>query len=151
MQTSIDTPPSLSQPASFFQDEPREHVMLVSPPSGMASFSQQLSELLSMASFKCTVADSPEQALDSLQKHHQTALLILDDVPHPQAVRLLETLRHQDGYASLPVFVASSKPDVHEVIDLLRLQVVDYFQKPIYAERLVDAVGRFFPGVAPTR
>jgi DNA-binding NtrC family response regulator len=45
----------------------------------------------------------------------------------------------------LPVIVMSGHADMEDVSDLLRLQVVDLFRKPIYYVRLLETLDNLFP------
>ena len=47
--------------------------------------------------------------------------------------------------AELPVIVISGHADMDDVSDLLRLQVLDLFRKPIYHVRLLDTLENLFP------
>jgi DNA-binding NtrC family response regulator len=45
----------------------------------------------------------------------------------------------------LPVIVTSGHADMDDVSDMLRLQVLDLFRKPIYHVRLLETLNNLFP------
>jgi len=45
----------------------------------------------------------------------------------------------------LPVIVTSGHADMDDISDLLRLQVLDLFRKPIYHTRLLETLDNLFP------
>ena len=47
--------------------------------------------------------------------------------------------------AHLPVIVMSGHADMEDVSDMLRLQVLDLFRKPIYHVRLLETLDNLFP------
>ena len=60
-------------------------------------------------------------------------------------IALIKRLREHTSRQHLPVIVISGHADMSDVSDLLRLQVLDLFRKPIYHVRLLDTLENLFP------
>jgi DNA-binding NtrC family response regulator len=106
----------------------------------------ELQEMLEEADFICHLATSVSAALEQLGRHPQIALVITDlRMPDESGLRLLQRLREHSTRQQLPVIVTSGHADLDDVIDVLRLQVVDFFRKPIYNEQLMATINRLLP------
>jgi DNA-binding NtrC family response regulator len=57
----------------------------------------------------------------------------------------VQRLRDHTARQHLPVIVMSGHADMDDVSDLLRLQVLDLFRKPIYHARLLETLENLFP------
>ncbi|MCY1441694.1 Response regulator receiver domain protein [compost metagenome] len=66
-------------------------------------------------------------------------------MPEESGIRLIQRLRAHTTKQHLPVIVTSGHADMDDVIDVLRLHVIDFFRKPIYLERLVEVIKAQFP------
>ncbi|MNR38719.1 response regulator FixJ [compost metagenome] len=58
---------------------------------------------------------------------------------------LIKRLREHTSRQHLPVIVMSGHADMDDVSDMLRLQVLDLFRKPIYHVRLLETLNNLFP------
>jgi len=58
---------------------------------------------------------------------------------------LIKRLREHTSRQHLPVIVTSGHADMDDVTDLLHLQVLDLFRKPIYHTRLLETLNTLFP------
>lgn len=106
----------------------------------------ELQEMLEEAYFICHLATSVSTALEQLDRHPQIALVITDlRMPDESGLRLLQRLREHSTHQQLPVIVTSGHADLDDVIDVLRLQVVDFFRKPIYNEQLMATINHLLP------
>jgi DNA-binding NtrC family response regulator len=56
-----------------------------------------------------------------------------------------KSLREHTSRSHLPVIVMSGHAEMDDVSDMLRLQVLDLFRKPIYLVRLIDTLNNLFP------
>ena len=73
-------------------------------------------------------------------------LMITDlRMPDESGIALIRRLREHTSRQHLPVIVISGNADMDDVSDLLRLQVLDFFRKPIYHVRLIDTLDNLFP------
>ena len=106
----------------------------------------ELAELLEGEGFCCFTATSVTLALLQLTQHPDIALVITDlRMPEESGIALIRRLREHTSRQHLPVIVISGHADMSDVSDLLRLQVLDLFRKPIYHVRLLDTLDNLFP------
>lgn len=104
----------------------------------------ELAELIESEGFSCLKALSVKQALQALIEYPDVALVLTDlRMPEESGLSLIKRLRAQR--ADLPVIVTSGHAEKEDVIDVLRLQVVDFFPKPIYHELLFKKLNDLFP------
>ena len=74
------------------------------------------------------------------------ALVITDlRMPEESGISLIKRLREHTSRQHLPVIVMSGHAEMDDVSDMLRLQVLDLFRKPIYLVRLIDTLNNLFP------
>ena len=122
---------------------PRQQLLLVDDEEEALS---ELAELLEGEGFCCHTATSVKAALHHLTRHPDIALVITDlRMPEESSISLIKRLREHTSRQHLPVIVVSGHADMDDVSDLLRLQVLDLFRKPIYHERLLDTLNALFP------
>ena len=122
---------------------PRQQLLLVDDEEEALS---ELAELLEGEGFCCHTATSVKAALHQLTRHPDIALVITDlRMPEESGISLIKRLREHTSRQHLPVIVVSGHADMDDVSDLLRLQVLDLFRKPIYHERLLDTLNALFP------
>lgn len=106
----------------------------------------ELAELLEGEGFCCFTATSVTLALEQLTRHPDIALVITDlRMPEESGIALIRRLREHTARQHLPVIVISGHADMNDVSDLLRLQVLDLFRKPIYHVRLLNTLDHLFP------
>ena len=106
----------------------------------------ELAESLENEGFVCFTANSVTFALQELTLHPDIALVITDlRMPEESGIALIQRLREHTQRQHLPVIVISGHADMDDVSDLLRLQVLDLFRKPIYLVRLLDTLNNLFP------
>ena len=106
----------------------------------------ELAELLEGEGFCCYTATSVISALQLLTLHPDISLVITDlRMPEESGIALIQRLREHTQRQHLPVIVISGHADMDDVSDLLRLQVLDLFRKPIYLVRLIDTLNNLFP------
>ena len=122
---------------------PRQQLLLVDDEEDALL---ELAELLEGEGFCCFTATSVKAALQQLTKHPDVALVITDlRMPEESGISLIKRLREHTLRQHLPVIVISGHADMDDVSDLLRLQVLDLFRKPIYHVRLLDTLNTLFP------
>ncbi|TDF79655.1 response regulator [Pseudomonas sp. H9] len=106
----------------------------------------ELAELLEGEGFSCHTATSVKLALQQLTRHPDVALVITDlRMPEESGISLIKRLREHTARQHLPVIVTSGHADMDDISDLLRLQVLDLFRKPIYHTRLLETLENLFP------
>lgn len=107
---------------------------------------EELAELLEGEGFCCFTASSVKLALQQLTQHPDIALVITDlRMPEESGMSLIRRLREHTARQQLPVIVTSGHADMDDVSDMLRLQVLDLFRKPIYHLRLIETLNNLFP------
>jgi len=107
---------------------------------------QELAELLENEGYYCHTAGSVKAALQVLTRHPDVALVITDlRMPEESGMGLIKRLRDHTFRQHLPVIVMSGHASMDDVSDLLRLQVLDFFRKPIYHARLLETLENLFP------
>ena len=107
---------------------------------------EELAELLEGEGFCCFTASSVKLALEALTQYPDIALVITDlRMPEESGMSLIKRLREHTSRQHLPVIVTSGHADMDDVTDLLRLQVLDLFRKPIYHTRLLETLNTLFP------
>ena len=122
---------------------PRQQLLLVDDEEEALS---ELAELLEGEGFCCHTATSVKAALQQLTRHPDIALVITDlRMPEESGISLIKRLREHTSRQHLPVIVVSGHADMDDVSDLLRLQVLDLFRKPIYHVRLLETLNNLFP------
>lgn len=106
----------------------------------------ELAESLGNEGFVCFTANSVTFALQELTLHPDIALVITDlRMPEESGISLIKRLREHTSRSQLPVIVMSGHAEMDDVSDMLRLQVLDLFRKPIYLVRLLDTLNNLFP------
>jgi DNA-binding NtrC family response regulator len=106
----------------------------------------ELAELLEGEGFTCHTATSVKLALHLLTRYPDIALVITDlRMPEESGMSLIRRLREHTSREHLPVIVMSGHADMEDVSDMLRLQVLDLFRKPIYHVRLLETLDNLFP------
>jgi DNA-binding NtrC family response regulator len=106
----------------------------------------ELAESLENEGFVCFTATSVTYALQELTLNPDIALVITDlRMPEESGISLIKRLREHTDRQHLPVIVMSGHAEMDDVSDMLRLQVLDLFRKPIYLVRLIDTLNNLFP------
>ncbi|WP_350615953.1 response regulator [Pseudomonas sp. HY7a-MNA-CIBAN-0227] len=122
---------------------PRQQILLVDDEEDALV---ELAESLENEGFVCFRATTVTFALQELTLHPDIALVITDlRMPEESGISLIKRLREHTSRQHLPVIVMSGHADMDDVSDLLRLQVLDLFRKPIYLVRLLDTLNNLFP------
>lgn len=122
---------------------PRQQLLLVDDEEDALL---ELAELLEGEGFCCFTATSVKLALAHLTRHPDIALVITDlRMPEESGLSLIRRLRDHTSRQHLPVIVTSGHAGMDDVSDLLRLQVLDLFRKPIYHVRLLETLNTLFP------
>ena len=123
--------------------QPRQQLLLVDDEEDAVL---ELAELLEGEGFICFTATSVKLALQRLTQHPDIALVITDlRMPEESGMSLIRRLREHTSREHLPVIVMSGHADMDDVSDMLRLQVLDLFRKPIYHVRLLETLNNLFP------
>lgn len=123
--------------------QPRQQLLLVDDEPEALS---ELAELLEGEGFRCHTATSVKLALVQLTRHPDIALVITDlNMPEESGICLIKRLREHTARQHLPVIVTTGHADLDTVSEMLCLEVLDLFRKPIYHARLLETLGNLFP------
>lgn len=102
-----------------------------------------LSIMLKHGGFNADIAYNAKQALQLLSEKHYAAMTLDLLLPDKNGLVLLRELRQQKETAAMPVIVVSAiAQKTHAMVDGGALSVIDWIDKPIDQERLVNAVKR---------
>ncbi|MEN9705339.1 MAG: hypothetical protein RLZZ393_1218 [Pseudomonadota bacterium] len=105
---------------------------------------QIFERVLERAGFSCTTACDPGQVIDLIQKHPDIGVIVTDLLmPGLHGIELMRQIRGR--YASRPwlqLVVITGNATLESAIDSLRLEAVEYLQKPVAAAALVQVVTR---------
>ncbi|MFI8480632.1 response regulator [Pseudomonas sp. NPDC078700] len=108
----------------------------------------ELTEILELEGYCCHTATSVRKALEQLTHHPYIGLVITDlQMPEESGVKLIQHLRAHCSRQHLPIIVTSYHNAADEVVDVLGLNVIDFFQKPIYHNRLLEILNRLLPAM----
>lgn len=106
----------------------------------------ELAEMLEFEGYCCHTAISVRKALEQLSRHPYIGLVITDlRMPEESGAKLIQHLREHCSRQHLPIIVTSGHADADEVTDVLGLNVIDFFKKPIYHNRLLEILNRLLP------
>ncbi|MFP3519013.1 response regulator, partial [Pseudomonas sp. SIMBA_077] len=91
-----------------------------------------LEDFLSRKGFRVTLAQDGQEGLERYSA--DPADLVITDLrmPEESGISLIKRLREHTSRSHLPVIVMSGHAEMDDVSDMLRLQVLDLFRKPIY-------------------
>lgn len=95
-----------------------------------------LQELLSYVGFRVASYADPEAFLDAYDPHRPGCLVLDIRMPIMSGLRLLERL----PLPQLPVIVLTGHADVSMVADAFKLGAIEFLEKPVDDETLVNAV-----------
>ncbi|WP_339515748.1 response regulator [Pseudomonas sp. RL_15y_Pfl2_60] len=106
----------------------------------------ELAELLELEGYCCHTAISVHKALEQLTRNPYIGLVITDlRMPEENGAQLIQHLRTHCSRQHLPIIVTSGHTDADEVADVLEMNVIDFFKKPIYHTRLLETLHRLLP------
>ncbi len=101
-----------------------------------ANLRHTVARVLQRAGFEVTTAASGKEGLDLLSQ--QTFDLIYMDIRMPD-MNGLETLQAINAnYPKLPVILFTGQPDLNSAVSALRQGAIDYLQKPLKPELIVE-------------
>lgn len=104
----------------------------------------ELAELLELEGFRCLCASSVMEAMSLLGRHAEIELIITDlRMPEESGLRLIQRLGRSVERADLPIIVTSGHADMDDIV-ALRLKVLDFFNKPLDHQRLIERLKQLF-------
>jgi FixJ family two-component response regulator len=119
------------------------HTQTISIIDDQASVRHALGEMLNVFGYEVATYESAHQFLQTLNPSQQGCVVTDVRMPGMDGIELVRELARRQ--VSLPVIVMSGHAEMDDVSDMLRLQVLDLFRKPIYLVRLIDTLNSLFP------
>jgi len=100
-----------------------------------------------------TVIDNGRDALNYLASTETPPLAIFLDLylPGLNGIHVLEKLRHDPRYKTVPVIVMTGSVDPNDLKECLRLGVTAYLPKPVKLSSFIKTVAHIFPKVESHR
>jgi DNA-binding response OmpR family regulator len=94
--------------------------------------------------FDCTVTEAANgvEALEALARSGADLVLLDLGLPLLDGVEVLEAIRRDRTYGSLPVVVSTARGDAEVVTQVIELGISDYLVKPFEPDALADRLGR---------
>ncbi len=100
--------------------------------------------MLERQGFAVDHAADGRQAIDYINSSHAPDLVLMDIMlPYHDGLELLENLRGQDGWQSVPVLMLTAKAREADIVRALELGADDYVTKPFQPEELLARIRRF--------
>ena len=101
--------------------------------------------LLSRAGYSVDVALTGQAALDCLAQNQYAAMTLDLMLPDHNGVALIRQIRSQAETVGLPIIVVSANSDDGKLAVSGDFMAIDWLDKPIQEDRLIDAVRRALP------
>jgi two-component system, sensor histidine kinase and response regulator len=110
-----------------------------------------LARLLRLGGYQPVLADDGPSALQSVETEHPDLVLLDLMMPDMNGVQVLENLRHDPRYKSLPVILFTAVADGELIQTASRLGIQDLILKgAVNGFNLLERIGRLLPSDQPT-
>nr|WP_272904147.1 response regulator [Xanthobacter agilis] len=124
-------------------DEPIQGIPRVLLVDGDPELLTELHDGLCALGVPCLTAGTAVEALTLVQEHESLQVVVTDlHLPRIDGIELLQKLALRRRRRPLASIVMTEHASVDRAIGALRLQAVDFLQKPVTAEEVANAVGR---------
>ncbi|WP_371347753.1 response regulator [Ancylobacter sp. IITR112] len=105
----------------------------------------ELSEGLAMLGLPSLTANTPVEAIDLVQRHEQLQVVVTDlQMPRIDGIELLQKLALMGRKRPLATIIITGHASLDRAVGALRLNAVDFLQKPLLPEEVAQAVRRAF-------
>jgi DNA-binding response OmpR family regulator len=92
------------------------------------------------------IVSDGQKALEVLHSNNKIDLLVTDlAMPYFSGTKLIEAIRkHEQGCLNkpLPIIVVSGRQETHELMEIIKHQLVDYILKPFSLSRMLETLER---------
>ncbi|GAA6173316.1 hypothetical protein NBRC116592_29860 [Colwellia sp. KU-HH00111] len=133
-------------------DEEQQQPPLVLIIEDNEDISTLLVMLIEKAGYTCHQAFDYQQAKDLITTHTYDVITLDLVIPGGDGLTLLKELRSEASTCNLPVIVvASPNNDKHNIEGIDGLEVVDWIEKPINPERLINSISAGLSFELPTK
>jgi len=103
----------------------------------------ELSEGLAALGFPCLTADTPVAAIDIVQRNDQLQVVVTDlQMPRIDGMELLQKLALLRQRRPLATIIITGHASLDRAVGALRLNAVDFLQKPLLPEEVAQAIRR---------
>ncbi|MPT24907.1 MAG: response regulator [Starkeya sp.] len=105
----------------------------------------ELSEGLAMLGLPSLTANTPVEAIDLVQRNEQLQVVVTDlQMPRIDGIELLQKLALMSRKRPLATIIITGHASLDRAVGALRLNAVDFLQKPLLPEEVAQAVRRAF-------
>lgn len=109
------------------------HILVV---DDEANLRKTVASILQRAGFQVTTAGNAREALSFLAEHSFDLVFMDIRMPDMNGLDALQSIHGM--YPQLPVFLFTGQPDLSSAVSALRHGAVDYLQKPLRPEMLIE-------------
>lgn len=113
-----------------------------SPPNRMI-----LCHLLQKMGFEVFESGDGEEALQWLSENTVDTIITDLMMPKVDGLQLLKTLREQDSYKNLPIFIVTALGEQESIQEAHNLKCNGLLHKPISVSELRENLQKIFPGI----
>lgn len=93
--------------------------------------SRILSQRLAKRGFSVSCVHSGKECLEALQNDTPDLMMLDIVMPGMNGLQVLQYVRTVYSFIDIPIIMATSKTDVSDIVDALKLGANDYLQKPV--------------------
>lgn len=138
---------------SFLSDEELEALREITEPAGRRpvvllvdddkDVLDEMRELIETADFDCLTANSADEALRRIVRDESSIDLLVTDLNMGVGGSGLDLIRELNSIGTfLPIIVLSGQAASRDVVDALRLNVLDFMLKPIEPDYFLSILNR---------
>ena len=142
-ETGVGTRFHIDLPATAPRKSEEEGRILIC--EGDRQTSADMQEILANAGFRCDVVHDGSAALAAARTRSYRLILIDSDLPHGDGISLVRSLRALEDRSHPPILMISADSRAGS-IEAEALPIIDWLQKPLPADQLLDAVKRTLMG-----
>ncbi len=121
---------------------PRPTVLVV---DDEVSYGEVIAEILRTAGAEAVILHDGTEVFHELERHRPAAILLDVMLPGTDGLQLLQQIRSQPAWSSLPIVVASARAMVDQRAEALGAGASVFLAKPFSAHELRAALRRFLP------
>lgn len=104
----------------------------------------EMRELIEGANIRCLTAGSAAEALRRIRRDESSIDLLVTDLRMEHEGAGLDLIRELNAAGTfLPIIVLSGQADARDVIEAMRLNVLDFLVKPVDPAYFLELLGRY--------
>lgn len=109
------------------------------------AFCDVVSEIITSSGYRVKQAYHAEEALGLLTGERPDLILLDVMMPGTDGISLIQRLRSNPRYATVPIIVSSAKCSQEDQSVALEAGADDYLTKPFSAQKLIEVIRRYLP------